>query len=149
MISAIGAWPAHGHLPAMTFTESKHLDRQAAIEKLRGLVIQWNVREDELSDVSAEVIRQREARRRIVVHQLRQLVQFWDITEIELKRPSRPRRSAVSQTVKYRHPVTGETWSGMGPQPGWLKTALVRDGYRVEDLRVEVDGQPEVALAAG
>lgn len=120
----------------MTFVETKRSDRRAAVEEIRRLVDQWGISEEELGDVSAEVLRQRAARRRIVLHQLRQLVKFWDISENELKARPSSRRPVGTQLVKYRHPVSGETWSGMGPQPGWLKVALVRDGYRVEDLRV-------------
>ena len=36
---------------------------------------------------------------------------------------STPRPSARA-LVRYRHPTTGETWSGRGPQPLWLREAL-------------------------
>jgi DNA-binding protein H-NS len=37
--------------------------------------------------------------------------------------------------AKYRHPETGETWSGRGLQPKWLKAALA-DGRKVEDFKI-------------
>lgn len=37
--------------------------------------------------------------------------------------PSAPRPSARAP-VRYRHPITGETWSGKGLQPRWLREAL-------------------------
>lgn len=110
-------------------------ERDEALEVVRSLVKEWDVKEHELSDVSAEIERRRAAKRRIVIHQLRQLVEYWGITERELARSVKRRRAASPLNQKYRHPVSGETWSGEGPQPEWLKTALVKDGYRVEELR--------------
>lgn len=113
------------------------LERDAALEEIRFLVDKWNVREEELSDVNAEVLRQRALKRKIVLHQLRQLVQYWGITEQELRCDAKPDGMAsASPAVRYRHPISGETWSGEGPQPPWLKTALVKEGYRVDELRV-------------
>jgi DNA-binding protein H-NS len=34
---------------------------------------------------------------------------------------------------KYRNPETGETWSGRGLQPKWLKAALA-DGRKITDF---------------
>lgn len=126
------------HIPCTTLTANAPLERESALEEIRTLVEKWNVKEEELSDVSAEVLRQRALKRRIVLHQLRQLVGYWNITERELKGGVKGRVTRVtSGPVKYRHPVSGQTWCGEGPQPEWLKTALVKEGYRVEELRVE------------
>ena len=40
---------------------------------------------------------------------------------------------------KYRHPLTQQTWDGLGLQPSWLKDALTREGYTVDELRVLPD----------
>jgi DNA-binding protein H-NS len=37
--------------------------------------------------------------------------------------------------VKYRNAATGETWSGRGLQPKWLKAALAA-GRKIEDFSV-------------
>ncbi|MDB5998745.1 MAG: histone family protein nucleoid-structuring protein [Rhizobacter sp.] len=37
--------------------------------------------------------------------------------------------------AKFRNPATGDTWSGRGLQPKWLKTALAA-GKKVEDFSV-------------
>lgn len=37
--------------------------------------------------------------------------------------------------VKYRNAATGDTWSGRGLQPKWLKAALAA-GRRIEDFSV-------------
>jgi DNA-binding protein H-NS len=36
---------------------------------------------------------------------------------------------------KYRHPGTGETWSGRGLQPKWLKAALA-SGKKIGDFAI-------------
>lgn len=49
---------------------------------------------------------------------------------------------------KYRNPNTGETWSGRGPAPKWLK-ALAVDGKTFEDFRIEAPANaPAQAPAA-
>ena len=42
--------------------------------------------------------------------------------------------------IKYRHPVSGETWDGQGPHPDWLRRALLQEGLRVEELRPDAGG---------
>ncbi len=44
--------------------------------------------------------------------------------------------------LKYRHPRTGETWDGEGAQPPWLREALTRQGYTVEELRLPQSESP-------
>ena len=62
-------------------------------------------------------------------------MEFWGITVGELRRfrpehvPPRP------VSAKYRHPPTGETWDGKGAQPDWLRKALLREGFTVDELR--------------
>jgi DNA-binding protein H-NS len=38
--------------------------------------------------------------------------------------------------VKYRHPKTGETWSGRGAQAGWL-TREIKAGSKLNDFLVD------------
>jgi DNA-binding protein H-NS len=50
--------------------------------------------------------------------------------------PATPRKAAPAKVPpKFRHPRTGDTWSGRGLQPNWLKAAL-KDGARLEDFKV-------------
>lgn len=46
-----------------------------------------------------------------------------------------PRRTANKVAAKYRNAATGDTWSGRGLQPNWLKAALA-DGARLDDFKV-------------
>jgi len=43
----------------------------------------------------------------------------------------------------YRHPVSGESWGGSGPQPNWLKRALLQEGYRPSELLIP-EHEPDV-----
>lgn len=79
-----------------------------------------------------------------VLRSVRKLVDFWQIEAHELGgiepvRAPEPVAPKAPSRVKYRHPVSGETWNGEGGQPDWLKAALTREGYTVEALRCEGD----------
>jgi len=71
------------------------------------------------------------------------MMEYYRITPEELAKAQARSCTAVPEpeavappAVKYRHPATGETWDGRGPHPPWMRQALLRDGYRVEELRV-------------
>jgi DNA-binding protein H-NS len=56
--------------------------------------------------------------------------------DIVSKTNSAPRASATSGkkvAPKYRNPETGETWTGRGLQPNWLKSALA-SGKKLADF---------------
>ena len=44
-------------------------------------------------------------------------------------------RSGAKVPAKYRNTATGETWSGRGLRPNWLKAALA-SGRKLEDFAV-------------
>lgn len=68
---------------------------------------------------------------------IRKLIEFWRIEpeELQLDEGSVVRPAPVVFELKYRHPVSGETWDGQGVQPPWLRLALTKQGYTVEELR--------------
>lgn len=75
-----------------------------------------------------------------VLRSIRKLVDFWQISPQELMPeagdpPVKVVQEAPVLPPKYRHPVSGDTWDGEGPQPPWLKEALTRQGYTVDELR--------------
>lgn len=79
-----------------------------------------------------------------VVRSIRKLVDFWHIQADEIDIGPQPVRApepppVVPRGPKYRHPITYQTWDGEGVQPQWLKEALTREGYTVEELRVQSD----------
>jgi len=69
---------------------------------------------------------------------VRKLVEFWQIRPQELRGPlppPPPPPPAGPVTIRYRHPVTGETWDGQGEHPQWLRDALLKEGYTVDALK--------------
>jgi DNA-binding protein H-NS len=69
---------------------------------------------------------------------VRKLVEFWQISPRELRAPlppAPPPAPAAAAAIRYRHPVTGDTWDGQGEHPPWLREALLKQGYTVEELR--------------
>lgn len=46
-----------------------------------------------------------------------------------------PKRSGGKVAAKYRNAATGDTWSGRGLQPKWLKAALA-SGKKIDDFAV-------------
>lgn len=133
--------------------------RERAAREVRELVSRYRISEADLRRVLDEVEREREKQaliesrkaeqahrlaRERALHVARQLVEFWRIEPRELtgRLPSPARPDAVP-AVKYRHPVTGESWNGMGAQPEWLRRALGKEGYRVAELRAETSTAAE------
>ena len=68
---------------------------------------------------------------------VRKLVEFWQIRPQELRGPppAPPPPPAGPAVIRYRHPVSGETWDGQGEHPQWLRDALLKEGYTVDALK--------------
>lgn len=69
---------------------------------------------------------------------VRKLVEFWNITPQELRAPMPPAPAPApvgGLPIRYRHPVSGQTWDGQGEHPGWLREALLKQGYTVDELK--------------
>lgn len=84
--------------------------------------------------------------RAAVLARIEALMEFWGITVDDLLAPT-PEPEAPSPPddplpVKYRHPVTGDTWDGQGPHPDWLRRALLQEGLRVDELKPVVADLP-------
>ena len=81
-----------------------------------------------------------------IVHRIRTLMEFWGITPEELEADASPApvapAPAAPATVKYRHPGSGETWDGRGAHPQWLRDALLKEGFTVEQLRAAAQYAP-------
>lgn len=62
------------------------------------------------------------------------------VSDLGGKTGSTPKSTGKAKTgakvaAKYRNSTTGETWSGRGLQPRWLKPALA-SGKKIEDFSV-------------
>ncbi|MCH7342198.1 H-NS histone family protein [Pelomonas sp. CA6] len=55
------------------------------------------------------------------------------VSDLNAKAPKAVKTSKVA--AKYRNQATGETWSGRGLQPKWLKAAIA-GGAKLEDFAV-------------
>lgn len=94
------------------------LDRKAALEK------------------EIESTRRQEKAEAIV--KVRALMAEYGLTAADLSGKAPAKNSGTSGTkvaVKYRNTATGDTWSGRGLQPKWLKAALAA-GRRIEEFAV-------------
>lgn len=134
-------------------------ERERAAREVRELVSLYGISETDLRLVLDEVEREREKQaliesrkaeqahrlaRKRALHVARQLVEFWRIEPRELTgRQPNPKRPDATPAVRYRHPVSGESWNGTGAQPEWLRRALGKEGYRVAELRADASTAAE------
>ena len=73
------------------------------------------------------------------ISRVKALMDEYGLTGADLSVKSGPRKSAGKASgkvaAKYRNTATGETWSGRGLQPRWLKAAIV-GGKKITDFSV-------------
>jgi DNA-binding protein H-NS len=90
--------------------------------------------------------------RAAVLARIEALMEYWGITVDDLMaptpQPDTPPAPAGPLPVKYRHPVTGDTWDGQGAHPDWLRRALLQEGLRVDELKPS-DAPPPATPEAG
>jgi DNA-binding protein H-NS len=75
--------------------------------------------------------------KRIAIAHIHTLMEYWQITVEDLQAHDGVESPQSALPIKYRHPITCESWDGQGAQPDWLRNALLLEGYRVEELRIE------------
>lgn len=87
------------------------------------------------AELERQIAEQSRAEREQAIAQVRQLMAQHGLTLADIGGAARPQPlraarapggpgPAAKVAPKYRHPETGETWSGRGLQPNWLKAAL-------------------------
>jgi len=78
---------------------------------------------------------QREERQKAIA-QIKTLMSEYGLTAADLNsRPARKAGAGGKVAAKFRNKATGETWSGRGLQPRWLKAALAA-GKKLGDFAV-------------
>lgn len=94
----------------------------------------------ELLDKKAELERQIEATRRHeradAIAKVKALMAEQGLSVADISGKSAPTRGGGSGgkvAAKYRNAATGESWSGRGLQPKWLKAALA-SGRKIEEF---------------
>lgn len=71
-----------------------------------------------LAELDMEIERVRQVEKTRVIAEIQALMQEYGIKPSELVGHKRGRSPAPP---RYRHPDTGETWTGWGPRPRWLE----------------------------
>lgn len=88
----------------------------------------------ELERLIADTQRVERAQAIAQIHQL--MAQFGlNMTDIAGKTPTAARAPTAKVAAKFRDATTGQTWSGRGLQPNWLKAALAT-GKTLADFAV-------------
>jgi DNA-binding protein H-NS len=99
----------------------------------------------DLLDRKAELEKEIEATRRQekadAISKVKALMSQYGLTMSDLVSKGAPKpRAAAGKggkvAVKYRNSATGDTWSGRGLQPKWLKAALAA-GRKIEEFAVK------------
>ena len=96
------------------------LDRKAALEK--------------------EIETTRKQERADAISKVRALMTQYGLTVSDLSSKGAPKAGGSGKggkvAVKYRNTATGDTWSGRGLQPKWLKAALAA-GRKIDEFSVK------------
>ncbi|MBL8317332.1 MAG: H-NS histone family protein [Burkholderiaceae bacterium] len=96
-----------------------------------------------LSDLMAQkealekrIAETRKSERSDAIQKIRKLMAEYGLTTADLNTKATPRstsRKGKKVPAKYRDPASGNTWSGRGLQPKWLKAAL-DSGRKLSDF---------------
>ncbi len=78
------------------------------------------------AELERQIAETQRAERADAIAQIRQLMAQYglDMADITGRSGLATRAPATKVAAKYRDPATGQTWSGRGLQPNWLKAAL-------------------------
>ncbi len=115
----------------MNFDDRMARRRQLALIEAQSLVSINQISLGDLEQLESELAERREALAGRIA-EVRALMNAHGISLEEILDEG----PVTAGHVTHRHPVTGQTWNGMGVQPEWLRNALLTEGYRPGDLRV-------------
>jgi DNA-binding protein H-NS len=74
----------------------------------------------QIEQLQQQAAAQRESELSGAIQQIRQLMQDYGITVNDLQSSRKKGAAKKSGAVQFRHPQTGDTWSGRGRMPHWL-----------------------------
>lgn len=107
------------------------------------LISQKAALEKQAAELQQKIEAAHKAERADVVAKIKALMQEHGVTLAELgggkaaggRAPRAAKSGSTGRKVaaKYRNPATGDTWSGRGLKPNWLKAALA-SGKKIEDF---------------
>jgi DNA-binding protein H-NS len=89
------------------------------------------------ADIERRIAETQREERAAAIEQIRDLMGQYGLTAADIagRAPAPPKRAGAKVAAKYRDPETGQTWSGRGLQPNWLKKAL-SNGKKLGDFGV-------------
>ncbi len=83
-----------------------------------------------------QIAHTRQEDRQKAIAQVKTLMAEYGLTASDLgSRSAKKARTGAKVAAKYRNKATGETWSGRGLQPRWLKAAMAA-GKKLTDFTV-------------
>ena len=85
-----------------------------------------------------EIERTKKQERTDAIEKVRTLMSQYGLTvsDLAVRNPPKPKgKTGRKVAAKYRNTATGETWSGRGLQPKWLKAALA-SGKKLGDFTI-------------
>jgi DNA-binding protein H-NS len=89
------------------------------------------------AELEKKIIEAQREQKADAISKVRQLMAEHGLTPADLgSRAAAPKRAPTGKVApKYRNTATGETWSGRGLQPNWLKAALA-SGKQLSDFAI-------------
>jgi DNA-binding protein H-NS len=90
------------------------------------------------AELERQIIEKQRAERADAIAQIHSLMAQFGLSTADIAARSSspvPRAAAAKVAPKYRDPATGQTWSGRGLQPNWLKAALA-SGRTLADFAI-------------
>lgn len=93
------------------------------------------------AEIEKQIIETQRAERAEAIAKVKALMAEHGLTlaDLSARAPAAPKAAKAATgrkaPVKYRNPATGDTWSGRGLQPKWLRTELAA-GRQLSDFAV-------------
>ena len=113
------------------------------IDTRQSLLEERNALQAKLADVESKIREAQQGERKKAVEAIRDLMAKFGISAADLsdgtRAPKRQQAGDVAERAKvapkFRNGTSGETWSGRGLQPKWLKAAIA-EGKSLDDFRI-------------
>lgn len=124
------------HASAATLTPPS-IPQHDALEKVRQI-------EQQIAELQEHAKQLMILGRQSAIDTIKHLIASYDLQPEDIGMPALPKkntRPSAPRPVKYRDPVSGETWTGQGKTPRWL------EGKNREDYRIRPVTEPSAEPA--
>jgi len=87
--------------------------------------------------IERQIVEAQRNERAAAISRVRELMSEHGLSLADLsgKTATKTKRTGAKVAPKYRDAATGNTWSGRGLQPNWLKQALA-EGRKISDFQI-------------